>query len=258
MLCFSSWFSTITSICFTLLVKLHWQVQLFPFVVNLFPGSTVSLFFQKLKCQEQGEGSNSSPQTSCVNFCHADGQVNPGPLFITCFNRLSLALIARWGLLLLCWSGGAADHSPKETPRLLVAHHFLQLKLGVSKSHSSIWILRSERVYLGFRGVHPLNQMQKEMGIAGALEAMPASLVCVAVYLLHVRWTFFFCYHQGLWLKAWKLLGHRSLSIQFFPVVGGEEGPKPSGRWSGAAHAVSLPLSPGWRGWGGRDFAFFF
>ena len=70
---------------------------------------------------------------------------------------------------------------------LLVAHRFLQLKLCVSKSHSNISILRSERVCLIFRGVHPLNQMQKETGIAGALEGMPASLVFMAVHLPRVR-----------------------------------------------------------------------
>lgn len=54
-----------------------------------------------------------------MNFYHAGGHVNPGPLFIIYFNRLSLALISGLSLLLLCWSGGAADHSPEETPKLL-------------------------------------------------------------------------------------------------------------------------------------------
>lgn len=137
-------------------------------------------------------------------------------------------------MLLLCWSGGASEHGPNETSRLLsCGSSLLQFKLGVSKSHSNIWILRSERVSLRFRGVHPLNQMPKGTGIAGALEAMSGSLVFMAVYLTRV-----FC-HQGPWLKAGKLLGHQTLSAQFVPVVGGEEDPKPSGSGGVVQHMWS-------------------
>lgn len=58
----SSWFSGIISVCFFLLAKLHWQVQLFHFVVNLFHISRINfpIDFQEVKCHEEGEGTNSS------------------------------------------------------------------------------------------------------------------------------------------------------------------------------------------------------
>lgn len=117
-----------------------------------------------------------------MNFQPVGEYVNPGPVFIICFNCLNLALIAGLGLLPLCWSSVAAGHSTKETPRVLPACgfllvHFLQVKLGVSKSHSNIQILISDRLCLRFTAVHHFNHIQEEAAIAVALEAMPVSLV---------------------------------------------------------------------------------
>lgn len=110
---------------------------------------------------------------------------------------------------------------------LLVAHHFLHL--GVSKSHSylnpQIW--KSLPQIQRFPALDPNGKRDRHCRSSGGC----ACFTCFHGCLPASCSLSFFC-HQGLWLKAGRLLGHQTLSIQFMPVVGGEEGPKPPGRWS--------------------------